>query len=47
MFPFLDTQLQPTIDAMRWTLEKGNVNFEYKKYPGKPRNEKLHGLYFG
>jgi S-formylglutathione hydrolase FrmB len=34
-FFWLDTQLQPTIDAVRWTLERGNVNFMYKKFPGK------------
>ncbi|KAL7476087.1 hypothetical protein ACHAW6_001966 [Cyclotella cf. meneghiniana] len=39
-FFWLDTQLQPTIDAMRWTLEKGNVNFAYKKYPGARHNER-------
>ena len=34
-FFWLDTQLQPTIDAVRWTLERGNVEFLYKKYPGE------------
>ena len=34
----LDTQLQPTIDAVRWTLEQGNVDFEYKKYPGEHKD---------
>ena len=34
-FFWLDTQLQPSIDAVRWTLERGNVDFVYKKYPGK------------
>jgi enterochelin esterase-like enzyme len=34
-FWWLDTQLQPTIDAVRWTLERGNVDHMYKKFPGK------------
>lgn len=38
-FFWLDTQLQPTINAIRWALERGNVDFVYKKYPGEEHSE--------
>eukprot|EP00956_Cyclotella_meneghiniana_P018419 scaffold30636_cov100-Cyclotella_meneghiniana.AAC.8 len=34
-FWWLDTQLQPTVDAVRWALERGGVDFCYKKFPGE------------
>lgn len=34
-FFWLDTQLQPAIDAVCWALERGNVKFKYQKYPGE------------
>lgn len=36
-FWWLDTQLQPTVDAVRWALEQGDVDFAYKKFPGELR----------
>jgi len=37
---WLDTQLQPSIDAMRFALNFHNLPFEYKRYPGGRHNER-------
>ncbi|EED93349.1 predicted protein [Thalassiosira pseudonana CCMP1335] len=37
---WLDTQLQPTIDAVRWALDRGGVEYHYKKFPGARHNER-------
>ncbi|KAL9187863.1 hypothetical protein ACHAXT_006241 [Thalassiosira profunda] len=37
---WLDSQLQPTIDAMRWTLDQGKVDYTYEKFPGGRHNER-------
>lgn len=37
---WLDSTLQPTIDAMRWTLDQGGVKYVYKKIPGGRHNER-------
>jgi len=37
---WLDTSLQPMIDAMRWTLDQAGVNYTYEKFPGGRHNER-------
>ena len=37
---WLDTQLQPSIDAMRTTLDFHKVRYEYRKFPGGRHNER-------
>mmetsp|Transcript_8735 Transcript_8735/g.18346 ORF Transcript_8735/g.18346 Transcript_8735/m.18346 type:complete len:423 (-) Transcript_8735:69-1337(-) len=37
---WLDTQLQPTIDAVRWALDRGGVEYWYEKFPGARHNER-------
>lgn len=37
---WLDTSLQPMIDAMRWTLDQGRVEYIYEKFPGGRHNER-------
>ncbi len=37
---WLDTQLQPTIDAVRWALDRGGVEYCYEKFPGARHNER-------
>ena len=37
---WLDTQLQPMIDVLRWTLDRGGVEYRYEKYPGGRHNER-------
>lgn len=37
---WLDTHLQPTIDAVRWALDRGGVDYRYEKYPGGRHNER-------
>eukprot|EP00581_Thalassiosira_minuscula_P032831 CAMPEP_0183761752 /NCGR_PEP_ID=MMETSP0739-20130205/8632_1 /TAXON_ID=385413 /ORGANISM="Thalassiosira miniscula, Strain CCMP1093" /LENGTH=454 /DNA_ID=CAMNT_0025999949 /DNA_START=42 /DNA_END=1406 /DNA_ORIENTATION=+ len=37
---WLDTSLQPMIDAMRWTLDQGGVRYVYEKFPGGRHNER-------
>jgi len=37
---WLDTSLQPMIDAMRWTLDQGGVEYMYEKFPGGRHNER-------
>ena len=37
---WLDTQLQPSIDAMRSTLDFHKVRYEYRKFPGGRHNER-------
>lgn len=37
---WLDSQLQPAIDAMRATLDFNKVDYEYRKFPGGRHNER-------
>lgn len=37
---WLDTQLQPAIDAMRATLDFNKISYEYRKFPGGRHNER-------
>ena len=37
---WLDTSLQPMVDAMRWTLDQGGVQYTYEKIPGGRHNER-------
>jgi len=37
---WLDTSLQPMVDAMRWTLDRGGVDYVYEKFPGGRHNER-------
>lgn len=37
---WLDTSLQPMVDAMRWMLNQGGINYVYEKVPGARHNER-------
>ena len=37
---WLDTSLQPMIDAVRWLLEQGQVDYLYERFPGGRHNER-------
>lgn len=39
-FWWLDTSLQPMIDAMRFVLDEGGVEYTYEKFPGARHNER-------
>lgn len=41
---WLDTSLQPMIDAVRWLLDQGQVNYQYERFPGGRHNERAWGL---
>lgn len=41
---WLDTSLQPMIDAVRWLLDQGQVNYQYVRFPGGRHNERAWGL---
>jgi len=41
---WLDTQLQPSVDAMSWALKQGNVAHSYKKFAGGRHNERAWSL---
>ena len=41
---WLDTSLQPMIDAVRWLLEQGQVDYLYERFPGGRHNERAWGL---
>ena len=37
---WLDTQLQPAVEAMKWTLEMAGVNVDYQQVAGGRHNER-------
>ena len=41
---WLDTQLQPSVDAMSWALKQGGVRHSYKKFAGGRHNERAWSL---
>ena len=41
---WLDTSLQPMIDAVRWLLDQGQVAYHYERFPGGRHNERAWGL---
>jgi len=41
---WLDTQLQPSVDAMSWALKQAGIAHSYKKFPGGRHNERAWSL---
>lgn len=37
---WLDTNLQPMVDLMRWIFDQGGVKYTYEKFPGGRHNER-------
>ena len=40
---WLDTSLQPMIDAVRFALDQAGVQYRYEKFPGGRHNERAWG----